>query len=82
MRLDIFDYRGQLPLAYMRFDFENVNGWKLIKINFPTLPGELNIYMHAKFLSAELATCAKYEVSLQTFDGWTQCVILIEMMKK
>lgn len=75
MQLEGFDYCGRWALAYARFDFENVNGRKLIKINFSGETraekfGELNVYTHVEFLSAgSCATCAKCVVSLRMYDG-------------
>jgi len=58
MQLEGFDYRGRPLLACTRFDFKNVNGRKLIKINFSDeiradeIHGELNVYTHVEFLLA------------------------------
>lgn len=71
MRLGRFDYR----VLALVLDFENVNGGKLIKIDFSggmrthTPAGELNVYTHVEFLPIGNDVCEmqKYHVAKNGF---------------
>lgn len=86
MPLDEFNYRERPPFAYARLDSENVNGRKLIKINF--FFGETRTVRRIKcphvrgISTGRIGDVCEMRSITARLLLWAKRVVLIEIVKK